>query len=152
MAGLRFAYAGAPVEYTATVVRTALQIVAATNTRVKVERLSIAGDSVTAANVPALWQLILQTSAGTSVAATETKLDEDASETLQTTFLDTFSSTEPTDGGVILWSKLISPLSTYDLVFPPMRELYLTGGSRLGLRINAPTDTNDWLVSGQFEE
>jgi len=151
MAGLRFGYAGAAESVTASAVETLLQIVAATNTRVRVERLSIAGKSVTAANVPVLWELILQTSAGTSSAATLSKLDEDASETLQTTARDLVTA-EPTDGGVVLWSKLISPLSTYDLVFPPMRELYLIGGSRLGLRINAPTDTNDWLVSGQFEE
>ncbi|HUS38793.1 MAG TPA: hypothetical protein VMX74_05050 [Pirellulales bacterium] len=151
MAGLRFGYAGAAESVTASAVETLLQIVAATNTRVRVERLSIAGKSVTAANVPVLWELILQTSAGTSSAATLSKLDEDASETLQTTARDLVTA-EPTDGGVVLWSKLISPLSTYDLVFPPMHELYLTGGSRLGLRCNAPADTNSWLVSGQFEE
>ena len=151
MAGLRFSYVGVAETITGSTTETILQIVAATNTRVKVERLSIASKSVTAANVPALWELILQTSAGTSSAAVLTKLDEDASETLQTTARNLITA-EPTDGGVILWSKLISPVSTYDLVFPPMRELYLTGGSRLGLRCNAPADTNVWFVSGQFEE
>ncbi len=151
MAGLRFAYAGAANTITATTTETALQIVAATNTRVRVERLSITGQSATTSHVPVLWELILQTSAGTSAAGTLTKLDEDATETLQSTARDAITA-EPTDGGVILWSKLISPLSTYDLVFPPMRERYVTGGSRLGLRCKTPADTNTWLVSGQFEE
>jgi len=153
MSGVRHAYAGALKSITASTTVTMLQITAAANHRVKIEKLTITGNSVDATDVPALWQLILQTSAGTSAAATLRKLDEDASETLETTARDLVTA-EPTDGGVVLWSKLIGPLpaNSYDLVFPPMRELYVSGGSRLGLRCVLPADTNSWLVSGQFDE
>ncbi len=151
MAGIRFGYAGAEISVS-TVTKTLFQLLAAANHRVRVERISIAGKSVDATDAPVLFQLLWQTSAGSGGSAPElNKLDEDATETLQASALENITS-EPSDGGVILWSKLISPLSTYDLVFPPMRELYVPGGTRLGVRAVTPADANTFVVSGQFEE
>lgn len=129
MAGLAFTVS-ANAATAASTAETLLQIVAATNTRVKINRVTISGVPTSSTEAKARVRVLKQTGAGTSSAATLVKKYE-YGETLQTTARSGFSGTEPTAGDVLydatfsLWSDTVPP------VFP----LWLKGGERLGIEI-----------------
>ena len=132
--------------------RTLSQIVAAAQQRIRVERVRVSGYGNSAVDRPVLMELIVQTSAGTSSAMTVNKVNESDDETVQSTGLKTFTSTEPTDSGLIKAAAFVHPTGSYDFVFPPGRELYIKGGTRLGIRANAPAQDNNWNVQWELEE
>ena len=131
--------------------KTLSQIVAAANHRVRVERVRVSGNGTTAADTPTLIELVVQTSAGTASAQTLYKRTDGDDETIQTSALKTFTA-EPTDGGVIKAAAFVHPTGRHEFVFPPGRDLYIQGGQRLGVRCNAPSQTNGWNVSWDLEE
>lgn len=113
MAGLLFgAQTGAIA--TGTSAKTLLQVVAATNVRVKVREWSIsfAGTSNTA--TPIVVDILRQTSAGTMTALTLRKFNTNDDETLQTTAQHT-ATAEPTDGGDLPMKEHVHPQTGYAL-------------------------------------
>lgn len=148
MAGNRF---NAQVSVTTGVATLTLaQLVAATNQRVKIERIRISGKGTLNTDAPVLFEILKQTTAGTSSALTLTKIDDNAAETLQVTALQTFT-VEPTAGNIKA-AQAVHPQSSYDFVFPPGRELWIKGGERLGVRVNTPTQASTYVVSIEGEE
>jgi len=153
MAGLRII-----VPFTATtgtVTQTLVQIVAPTNQRLSILRIFIGGVSGNAADLPVLMEVLPQTSAGTSSAVTPVKVNDSDDETVQTTARQGFSSTEPTDaGGAIV--KHTFPVPTTgpgrDFVFPPGRELFVKGGTRMGIRANTPGQVSVFKGFIELEE
>jgi hypothetical protein len=93
----------------------------------------------------------VQTSAGTSAALTVNKLNPNDDETLQTTALQTFSA-EPSGNTPVLASQHVHPQAAYDFVFPPGRDLYVKGGTRLGVRLNSPAQSSTFAVQIEAEE
>ena len=150
MSGVRFNLVTAPVAVAASTTKTILQISAAANHRVKVERIRISGDSVVAADIPVEWVLYRQTALATGTAMAPVPYDEDATEVIQADGIQGASS-EPA-GTTKVWGGFISPLGSYDIVFPPGRELYISGGSWLGVTALTPNDINDFIVSADCEE
>jgi hypothetical protein len=150
MAGVRLV-ATTGSQLSGTGLRTLSQIVAAAQQRVRVERVRISGDSSTSSDIPPLVELIVQTNAGTSASMTVNKLVDGDDETVQTTGLKTFTGTEPTDGGIIKAAAFVSPTGRHEFVFPPGRDLFIKGGTRLGIRVNA-AQTNNWVVQWDLEE
>ncbi len=136
MAGVLFTGNITPVLCT-TSTKTLIQLLAATNVRVKLLdwSISFAGISNTAAPIQA--DLIRQTDAGTSVALTLNKVNESDGETLQTTALQTLT-VEPTSTTAI-WSELVHPQSGYVWGEKyPGKDLTIKGGNRLGIRVVSP--------------
>lgn len=148
MAGVRF---GVEISVTtATSTLTLAQLIAATNQRVKVERIRISGKGTLNTDAPVLIEILKQTTAGTSSSLTLNKLNDNDGETLQTTALQTFT-VEPTAGNIKA-GQYVHPQASYDFVFPPGRELWIKGGERLGIRANTPTQATTYAVSIEGEE
>lgn len=152
MAGVRFIVPFTVTTSTSTI--TVAQIVAATNQRVRIERIVITGKGVLNTDAPCTFEMLPQTSAGTSSAETPVKQNASDAETIQTTARTGFSSTEPTDaGGSIVKQKwAIHPQGGKDIVFPPGRDMYVKGGERMGLRINTPAQASTYVGHIECEE
>lgn len=148
MSALRFTFDTGAVTAAATL--TFCQFLAATNQKFKVERIRVSGKSVTAADLPVMFQVLRQTTAGTASAGTMRKVNTLDTETLQTTALQTFT-VEPTASDV-LYAALVPPQGSYDFVFPPMRELIVPGAVRLGVRALSPSQSSIFVVTVDLEE
>lgn len=150
MAGLR-AVAQTAAIASGTSKKTVLQIVAASNHRVLVKELSIAfaGTSNTAA--PVLVQVLIQSDAGTGGdALTCVKLDQDASETLQTTAQKDVDGGEPTGSSAVM-TEHVHPQGGFVWQAPFGGELVINGGDRLGIAVTAAA-TVDLVARMVFEE
>ena len=139
MAGILIAAITAKIA-TGTAVKTLLQIVAAANHRVLLSEISISFDGVTNTAVPILVQVVRQSTAGTMSALTLNKIDEDVSETLQTTALHT-ATVEPTTG-VEVMAEQVHPQAGYTWQAPFGKVIVINGGDRLGLLVTAAADVN----------
>jgi hypothetical protein len=124
---------------------TILQLLAATNHSVAIERISITGKSNSAADVPVEFNLLRQTSAGTASAATGSKFHS-GGDTLDVTAQKIFTA-EPTDSGDVVLVRHVHPLSGHDIVFPPGRELVLKAGERLGIKAITPGQASTFAVA-----
>lgn len=133
MAGLRL-QAQVTVGSASTTPLTLMQVVAPSNHRIKIEKIEIAFDGVNATSIPIQVEVLLQTTAGTSSSLTATALPPVGTETPQTTFLKTFTA-EPT-ASTVLECRFVHPQSGTVFTFPPGRELWVSGGTRLGVRVN----------------
>ncbi len=143
MAGLLFSLNPTPVTLaTATGPRTLLQIVSPANQRVIVEEMVISCNGVTAADPPVLFEILYQTTAGTSVSLTPVKWNDADTEAIQTTALQTFSSTEPTSGNVI-WNEYLHMQTGDRETGPSIRVpgFTIAGGKKLALRFTSGTVT-----------
>lgn len=144
MAGILFSAETNGEISTGTSKKTILQIVAASNHRVKVKEISVSfkGTSNTAA--PILVEVYRQTTAGTDGdAVTLAKFDSDTSETLQTTGLSNIDgSSQPTDSGSALLSEEVHPQGGYTWQAPFGGEIIVPGGARLGLAVTAGADVS----------
>lgn len=123
-----------------TAAKTVLQVVAATNQRVKVTRWGVFFDGVSSTDAPVLVQLLRQTTAGTMSSLTPVKEDNLGSESLQTTAQHT-ASVEPTDSDVIR-RRNVHPQSGYLEIFPLGQELIIPGGGRLAVKCTAGAAVN----------
>lgn len=130
--------------------KTLAQLIAASNHRVKVERVRISFKGTSGAEAPVLVQLAVQTTAGTMSSLTLAKRNASDDETLQTTAQHT-ATVEPTTT-TVLASQLVHPQGNYDFVFPPGRELFIPGGTRLGVLVNTPTQAGTANVSAELDE
>lgn len=149
MAGLRVVGNTADISFT-TATKTLVQIIAAANHRVRVERVRVSFKGTSSSEAPVLVKLAVQTTAGTMSALTLGKADATYDETLQTTATHT-STSEPTTT-TVLASMLVHPQGSHEFVFPPGRDLCIPGGTRLGILLDTPTQAGTAGVSFELEE
>jgi hypothetical protein len=121
----------------AATVETILQVVGGAAKAPKLLEVGVSFNGVSPSAVPALVELVRQTSAGTSSAATFRPLDGAASP-VEITALSAFTA-EPTDGGVILPAWYVTPNGgLFVYAFPSGNEITVPVTERLGLRATAP--------------
>jgi hypothetical protein len=149
MAGIRASVVSGEVALTATVAKTVLQLVAASNHRVVVKAISICFDGVSPTNEPVIVQICRQSTAGTSSAVTPNPIDASIDETIQTTARYN-ATVEPTTG-VTLKQWEVHPQSGIVYNFPPGWEIMVGGGTRLGIICTAPNNVNA-MATFDFEE
>src|SRR5205809_94781 len=108
MSLMRFRQAPAPIT-TGTAIKTLIQLLAATNQRVKVGEFSCSFNGTSNTNAPILVEVLVQTSAGT-LTNTTTLVKEDSAygETIQTTGKDT-ATAEPTDSAAVKILEYVHP-------------------------------------------
>lgn len=143
MAGLMFSVIPTPPTIaTATGPRTLLQIISPSSQKVIVEEILISCNGITAADPPVLFEIMYQTTAGTSSAVTPVKWNDADTESIQTTALGGFSSTEPTSGNVI-WSEYIHTQTGDRETAVSIRTpgFIIAGGKKLALRYTSGTVT-----------
>lgn len=134
---------------TGTSAKTILQLIAATNVRVALKRLSISFRGTSNTDTPVLVELLRQTTAGTMTAATPVSRQGIGTETIQTTAAHT-ASAEPTAGNV-LYRLSVHPQTGAVIDFVGENEILIPGGGRLGVRVTAAqSQTAD--VQADFEE
>jgi hypothetical protein len=119
---------------------TLLQLVAATNHRVKLLEWGVSFDGTAVANEPVTVLLERQTTAGTSSAGTMVKMDDSIADTLLTTSRISFT-VEPT-GGDDIEEVLVHPQTSYTKIYPLGRELIIGGADRVGIVCTAPDAVN----------
>ena len=127
-----------------TTAATKFQLVAASNHRIKVPRITASFNGVSATDEPVLVSVYRQTDAGTSSALTPVKDNDGDNETLQTTARHT-ATVEPTTTD-LLESKYVHPQGRAD--FGPF---IVPGGGRIGVVVDAPNNVNG-VFSALFEE
>lgn len=149
MAGVRFKLDSGDIAFTAAT-KTILQLIAAANVRLRIERVTIGFKGIVATEVPVGCELLRQTSAGTMSAATVEKQNESDDETLQVTAQHTATS-EPA-ASTIKRAEPIHPQTSREWVFPPGRDLFVKGGERLGFRLNSPAQSGTVRVMIEGEE
>jgi hypothetical protein len=126
MAGI-IAYAAntTAVALSAATEKTAIQLTAATNTRVKVLGISLAFDGASTTAVPVRWKLITTSTAGTSTALTVIKRVSSDPETIQTTAGENFSA-EGTNGNIVA-EGLVHPQQGAIIFYPFGQEKIIIG-------------------------
>jgi len=129
----------AEVALTAATAKTVLQIVAASNHKIKILEWGVYFDGVSVTAEPVQVRLLRQSTAGTMSSLTPVKRSTD-SEALQTTAQHTATG-EPTPGDV-LEVKEIHPQSGYEKIFPMGQEIKVPGGGRIGIECTAPAGVN----------
>jgi hypothetical protein len=130
---------------------TLLQLVAATNHRVKLIGWGVSFKGVVVTDEPIKVTLKRQTTVGTSSAGTVVKVDDSIAETLQTTSRISFTA-EPTAGDE-LEVKNVHPQGWYEKFYPEGREVIIGGGDRLGIEVVTPTGVlPDAAAFFHFEE
>lgn len=151
MSGVRWTMPPTEVT-TGTATLTLAQLIAAANRRVRINRISISGKGISGTEVPVLFRILNQTTAGTSSAtANPVKANASDDETLGVTANKTFSA-EPTAGDVRA-AKAIHPQGGHDFTFPPgINDLFIAGGGRLGIDVLSPAQANTWIVVVEGEE
>lgn len=127
-----------------TTAATKLQLVAASNHRIRVPRITASFEGIVATDTPILVSIYRQTDAGTSSALTPLKDNDGDNETLQTTARHT-ATAEPTTTD-LLDSKLVHPQGRAD--FGPY---IVPGGGRIGVVVDAPNNVNG-VFAAVFEE
>lgn len=133
----------------ATIAKTILQITAVANHRIAILGFSVSFDGTSGSAEPVQVDLVRQTDAGTSSAATPVKEDDSLAETLQTTSRKN-ATVEPTTTD-ILRRYNVHPQTGYERIYGPDEEIIVGGGDRLGLRCTAPANVNV-LAHISFEE
>lgn len=128
---------------------TVIQLIAATNHRVKVLGWGIYFDGTSVTAEPVQVTIARQSTAGTSSSLTPVKRDDSLAETLLTTALQDFT-VEPTTGDV-LEAREVHPQAGFEIWYPLGQEIIIGGGDRIGLIATAPAIVNcrAWIL---FEE
>jgi len=134
---------------TGTSAKTILQIVAPADHRVALEEIGISFAGISATNPPVLVEIVRQSDAGTTSAATPVKKDDSLSETLLTTARHT-ATVEPTTGDV-LKRFTVHPQTGVIWQARPGDEIIIGGGDRIGIRCTTTT-TQNATVYVDFEE
>lgn len=139
----------AEIALSAATAKTLVQVVAATNHRVKLLGWGIFFDGTSTTAEPVQVRVLRQTTAGTMSALTPTKRDDSIADTLLTTAQHT-ATVEPTAGDVL---EVIEchPQQGYQVWYPLGAEVIIGGGDRLGVEATAPATVNARAVC-YFEE
>ena len=135
---------------TTATIETVLQLVAATNHRVRILSWGISFNGIVVTDEPIKVILKRSSSAGTSAAGTVVQVDDSISETLQTASRITFTA-EPTVGDE-LETKFIHPQGWFEKVYPEGKEIIVGGGDRIGLEVTTATPAPDCSAFFHFEE
>lgn len=128
------------VALSAATAKTVIQLVAATNHRVKVLRWGVFFDGTSVTAEPVQVRLLRQTTAGTMSALTPVKMDDSIADTLLTTAQHT-ATAEPTASDVLDVIEC-HPQQGYEIVYPLGMEPIIGGGDRLGIECTAPATVN----------
>ncbi len=122
---------------TGTAVKTLIQLLAATNVKVRVKEISLSFNGTSNTATPILCEVVRQTSAGTLTNTTTLRAwDDDLVETLQTTCKDT-ATAEPTDSGAVPVAEYIHPQQGWTWQARWSDEILTKGAGRLGVRVTA---------------
>lgn len=142
MAGIIWAYTSPEIALVAATEKTVAQIIAATNTRVKVLKWGIFFDGISPTAEPCQVRVLRQTSAigGSPTAVTLVAVNV-ITETIQTTSAYSAGGAEPS-AGAVLDVKEIHPQSGYEIIFPLNQEIIVPGAGRLGIAVTAPSGVN----------
>lgn len=130
----------AEVALSAATAKTVLQLVAATNHRVRILGWGVFFDGVSATAEPVQVEVMIQTTAGTMSSLTPVKLDRSISDTLLTTAQHT-ATAEPTASDVLDTIE-VHPQQGYEKQFLPGQEIILVGAGKLGIKCTAPATVN----------
>jgi len=130
----------AEVALSAATAKTVVQIVAATNHRVKVLGWGVFFDGTSVTAEPVQVTLSRQSTAGTTSALTPVKMDDSIAETLLTTARHT-ATAEPTTGDTVDVIE-VHPQQGYEKLYPLGQELICGGGDRIGIVCTAPAAVN----------
>lgn len=139
MSGVGFAANTAAIA-TGTSAKTLLQIVAASNHRVKIDEIQVAFEGVSNTATPIKVDVLKQTDAGTMSALTLVKRNDVDDETLEVSAQHT-ATVEPSAGDVLM-SFYVHPQTSYTWQAQYGREIQVPGGDRLGVRVTADADVN----------
>lgn len=130
---------------------TALQLVAPTNQAVLVKEIAISMNGITAADAPVLWDIVVQTTAGTMTSLTSSLVKENTAfgETIQMTAQHT-ATVEPTTTDV-KWREYYHEMTGGVMT---LKNIRIPGGGRLGVRYTSGTltATTKCVVSARCEE
>lgn len=140
MAAFQGSAATAEIALAAATAKTVLQLVAATNHRVKVLGFGIYFDGVSTTAEPVQVRILRQTTAGTMTALTTFKRDDSIADTLLTTAQHT-ATAEPTAGDLIE-AREVHPQQGWEVWYPQGSELIVGGGDRVGIEATAPATVN----------
>lgn len=152
MAGVQFTVTNETT--TGVAVLTLMQLIAAANKRVRINRITISGKGVLNTDEPVTLEALIQTTAGTPDGSPPTvaKTNPSDDETLAVTATDGFT-VEPTAGAIIA-SQALHPQSALVWTFPAgIRDCFVPGGGRLGIRCGvAPLQATKLRVTVEGEE
>ena len=141
MAGIRVtAENTVAVALVAATEKTALQVNAPANQRLRILRIGIFFDGASTTAVPVLARMFLVTTAGTNTALTLAKVVSSDSETLQTTAGE--NATIEGTNSTLLDQWLIHPQTGLDITYAMGQERMVVGGGRLAIKITAPAVVN----------
>lgn len=127
------------IALTAATAKTVLQLVAASNHRIKILSFGVFFDGVNVIGEPVQVRILRQTDAGTMSSATPRKIGV-YSETLQTTAQKT-ATVEPSAGDVLDVFE-VHPQNGYEKYWPLGQEIIVPGGGRVGIECTAPEAVN----------
>ncbi len=127
------------VALAATVAKTVVQLVAASNHKVALLGWGVFFDGVSVTAEPIQVVLMRQTDAGTASALT-CRQTQTAAETLQTTAQHT-ATVEPSSSDILDVLE-VHPQSGYEIKFPPGHEIWVNGGTRVGIVCTSPSVLN----------
>jgi hypothetical protein len=126
--------------------KTVIQIIAATQHRVKVNRIAVTFEGATSTDAPAQVRIAKQTTAiGTEAAVTVVKVG-DFGETIQTT-AKKYGNSEPTTTDV--YDQDLVPVYQGGRIF--LGPYWIPGGGRLGVLVTSPVNV-DCAVTVDMEE
>lgn len=131
------------VALSAATAKTVLQVIAASNHRVRIRAWGVTFDGVDPTDQPVHVKLIRQTSAigGSPTAVTPTKSDPGPTEAIQTTAASSAGGSEPSSGDVLA-ERDVHPQSGYEEHLS-IEDSYIIGGSgRVGIVCTAPDAVN----------
>ena len=153
MCGMDF-FATKVISVSANTTKTLIQLIAATNVRPKIKRITVMAKGGATSDKPAKIVIMRQTADGTGTSLTLTKEDTDAAETLQTTAKHTYT-VEPTSGSEIA-SGHINVFGGQFIYIPTQaRGLLLNGGDALGVVVttdSAASGAADFSITIDCEE
>ena len=139
MSGVLLRANSGEVALTAATAKTALQVVAAANHRVKVLGFAVFFKGTSATDTPVKYRILRQTTTGTMSAGTAgtylSKNNDGDDETVQTTVQHT-ATVEPTPGDVLEFGE-IHPQTGARWFYPLSQELIIKGGGRVGVELTA---------------
>ncbi len=137
------------VALSAATAKTVIQLIAATNHRIKIESWGVFFDGVSTTAEPVQVRLVRQTTAGTMSALTPVKLDDSIADTLLTTAQHT-ATAEPTITDVVDVLE-VHPQHGYEIFYPLGQEVIVGGSDRIGIECTAPA-TVSVRAKIRFEE
>ena len=154
MAGLYGAFTTGAVSLTGGTAQTVIQLVAPTNQRLRITQYEFSFDGTNSANTPCQVKIERQTTAGTftntSVAPAKVN-DPSADRRDAAGRARTAVTVEPTEGDVLQWFTVPVFGGLVVIPAPPGQEDYVPGGTRFGIKLNAPQTVNAYTTV-RYEE